>query len=52
MTGGWLNYNSEKVRDFYSSSSIIQVMKSRKRGMGGAFCTYRREGHAGVGRET
>lgn len=52
MTGGWLNHNNEKVRDFYSSSIIIQVIKSRRIGLGGAFCTCGREVHAGVGGET
>jgi len=35
VAGGWLNHNNEKVRDFYSSSIIVQVIKSRRIGMGG-----------------
>jgi hypothetical protein len=30
VTGGWRKLHNEELRDFYSSPSIIRIMKSRR----------------------
>jgi hypothetical protein len=35
MTGGWRKLHNEELRDLYSSSSIIRIIKSRRTGWAG-----------------
>jgi hypothetical protein len=30
VTGGWIRLHNEELRDFYSSPSIIRIIKSRR----------------------
>jgi len=47
VTGEWRKLHIEDLNDLYYSRSIIPVIKSKKKVIGGACSTYGREAYSG-----